>query len=992
MTGRRRVQFLVAALVVVLGACDRDSAAPSPSTARPATTSDGSEPPAATTPDEPVAPSTAPDSEPLGRTVTPLPGLLDSSDAPITDDPDAATGVLANGLTYYVRHNDQPGDKASLRLVIKAGSADELGAETGVAHFLEHMLFNGTEEFPENALIDVLRDFGAEFGPDINAYTSYDETVYELDVPNDDESVELAVDVLHEWLTAATLDEAQVVAERGVVLDEWRGSTQTVEGRLFALASEHYHAGTRYAGRDPIGTDASIEAMSPATLRGFYDTWYRPDNAAIVIVGDLDVDDTVERVEQRFDDAESRAADVPARTSPEFAPFSEPAFVLHADPDQTTVDVEVTLPIPAFDGNGTAALRTQLLDQVVFDVLVRRLSRDAAGGDAAFDEVMPGTNTFVDGLDAPALYSITDAERADDALGALLDEYERAYRFGFDTAEVDVAVESVRAGFDTLFGPDGEAQDWEVADQFVARFLYGDPAPARNVMYALVTAELDNITPEALAARFDARYTNTAPQVIISAPESQAGDVPDETAVLAEIAAAADRPLEPRATAGDLPDALMERPAPVEPEQQRRMSDDGWDLFDPIEYTYPSGARVVLIPNDIAQGEVFLQAASPGGLAMVPDDDVVDGLFAAEVMAASGAGEFGPADLDQIVSGFDVELFPDLNTYHEGWSGRAASSDVEQLLALLHLRMTATEPDAVTVRQTIQQYQPIVDDPSTDPDLAGTDALNEARYGDSPYYDVLPDPAEFATLDAEGIGRVWSDRFGDASDFVFVLAGDFDRDEVLALADAYLGTLPGSRGVEAPGNVTPPAPTAPVSVPVHAGSGATAYVEMLFTTPAERLHPADDAVAAVAASVIDARLTKVVREQFGDSYSPFSQVWTDEDPDPVVLTYVYASGAPERVAAIGETIRAELADLAGGGLTDAEFATAKAPVEEAYQYVDNGEFLSEVLRAAWDAGYDLTDYVYKHEAVAEVSLADVEAFIGEHMPVTAYAEALVTPR
>src|SRR5690606_23855816 len=133
------------------------------------------------------------------------------------------------------------------------------------AHFLEHMLFNGTEQYPENALIDVLREFGAEFGPDINAYTSYDETVYELDVPSDDSSLEAAVDVLHEWLTAAALDDAQVVAERGVVLDEWRGSTQTVDGRLFALAAEHYLAGTRYEGRDPIGTDASIEAMTPAT-------------------------------------------------------------------------------------------------------------------------------------------------------------------------------------------------------------------------------------------------------------------------------------------------------------------------------------------------------------------------------------------------------------------------------------------------------------------------------------------------------------------------------------------------------------------------------------------------------------------------------------------------------------------------------------------------------------------------------------------------------
>ena len=238
-----------------------------------------------------------------------LPGLLDTSDEQIPNDDDVRTGTLDNGLRYYVRENDRPGGRADLRLAIRAGSVNETGANTGVAHFVEHMLFNGTEQFPENELIDVLRGFGASFGADVNAYTSYDETVYSLDVPNDDESFDTALSVLEQWLSHATFDPAQVEAERGVILDEWRQSTQTADGRLFDVAQELYLAGSAYDGRDPIGTDASIQGVPQEELRQFYDDWYRPDNAAVIVVGDIDAGDVVDAIEELFGPATPRSDD-----------------------------------------------------------------------------------------------------------------------------------------------------------------------------------------------------------------------------------------------------------------------------------------------------------------------------------------------------------------------------------------------------------------------------------------------------------------------------------------------------------------------------------------------------------------------------------------------------------------------------------------------------------------------------------------------------------
>ena len=227
----------------------------------------------------------------------------DVTGLPSISEPDPAIpiGELDNGLRYLIRDNDNPGGRVEMRLAVDAGSVLEDDTQDGGAHFLEHMLFNGTEQFPENELIAVLRGFGAGFGADINAYTSYDETVYQLTMPTaDDTVVDTGLDVLEQWLSAATIDQAQVEAERGVVLDEWRGSESSSDGRIFATLEELFLAGSAYEDRDPIGTDTSIEAMDAEPLRRFYDDWYRPDNASVIVVGDIDPDVIEQGIIDRF--------------------------------------------------------------------------------------------------------------------------------------------------------------------------------------------------------------------------------------------------------------------------------------------------------------------------------------------------------------------------------------------------------------------------------------------------------------------------------------------------------------------------------------------------------------------------------------------------------------------------------------------------------------------------------------------------------------------
>src|SRR3954452_21794280 len=265
------------------------------------------------------------------------------------------------------------------------------------------------------------------------------------------------------------------------------------------------------------------------------------------------------------------------------------------------------------------------------------------------------------------------------------------------------------------------------------------------------TDMIDGVTPEALDLRFRARWHNTAPHVIISTPQDQESDMPTESDVMAMIAATPDRQLEPRDGGHELPDELMTTPAPVAPESQDHMISGGDEYFDPVEITFPNGAKVIATSNDIVQGQVSFQAASPGGSSLVADDDVVDALFAADVVTTGGVGDFNESDLEQMLADRDVSLTASITPYVDGFAGGAATSDLETLFQLVNLYMTKPRFDPVAFGQVQRNYGPVVDDPSSDPDTAGVDTLLDIRYGNEPRYTILPTPDQFATLDLGGV-------------------------------------------------------------------------------------------------------------------------------------------------------------------------------------------------------------------------------------------------
>ncbi len=908
---------------------------------------------------------------------------------PVPVDGDVTIEKLDNGLTVYIRENDSPGGEAQLRLAINAGSVLEEPDQSAVAHFLEHMLFNGTTKYPANELIDALQGFGMEFGADINAYTSHDETVYELTVPTSErDNLTAGIDILAEWLSAATLDPDQVTKERGVVLDEWRQSDASFNGRVFDKIEQLFFTGSAYEGRDPIGTDQAIEAMTPELLRRFYDRWYRPDNAAVVVVGDVDADQVMKAIKERFEPLTARG-DSPDRPVVGITPSTSPSVAVLLDPDTVDGLVELTLPVETVGISTIEANRDQTVLAMAYDMIGNRLSDDISRGTLPFTSAQVDSNGHVRPLDAPSILINTTADSAKEALASVVDEFERARRFGFGQGELDRVVASYRSATESAHESADSTQDVDFAAQYVANFLMGEPIPSADDQFRLITEVLDAVTVDDVAAAFTRRWDASAPHILIVGPEADTASYPTEADALAAMAGAADRPLEARVDEVFDATALMAAPEPVEETSVEQLADEPGVFLEPRLLTFPNGARVILNPNTIAAEAVAFGATSPGGLSLVADGDVGAAQLMPQVMQSSGLGELDPVQLEAVLADSSVEFQPYLDQTSENLTGGVATADLETLFQLINLSFTAPRFEQAAFDNSIESIRPYVDDPNSDPGLAASVAMSTARYGDLSRFRVVPTPVELDGVTLDAMQRVWGERFGPANDWVFVFSGDFDADTITDLARRYIGSLLGGGTPEKWVDLQPDAPAEPVTAEVASGTGEQAGIQLLFTGPSDG-GIVDSVMAEVLSTIASSRLTDHVREQLGATYSPAAYASIATEPDVVIETFVDVSGASEGIDKLSEVVRQDLADLQANGPTDQDLSEAVAELGRNYELFDNGTLLDMLLGAA-DDPEAIDEFLSRSQILGELTLASVGEFAKRALPVDRYIEVRVRP-
>jgi zinc protease len=664
-----------------------------------------------------------------------------------------------------------------------------------------------------------------------------------------------------------------------------------------------------------------------------------------------------------------------------------------ADPDVAEGSAQVTLPLAAAVAESVEAdYQNLILDSMAFDMIATRLGNDALRGDAPFDDAWVDSSGFVRSLDAPEIIVSADGDALEASTQAVFDEYERVRRFGFSQAEVDRVVESYRTAAQSTYDGRESRQDADFADEYVRHVLTGEPIPTADAQYDFTQVVLDRATPETIAYRFVQRLTEAAPHVLVVVPSAEAADVPDAAVFEVQAMSMRDRDLAPRPDDTGIEGDLMVAPEPVEEVSGERLSDNGMaDFVDPVALEFDNGVRVALNTNLIVEGQVAFEARSPGGLAVLADADVPAADAAGAVIGESGIATYGRVELEDFLSDKDVTLQAFIDSFTEGMFGSAATSDLETLFQLIHLSMTQPRVDPVALEQYLDDELAIASDPSINPGYAEFVTLLDARYDDPRF--LLPTVDSLNSVTAEDIDRVYRDRFGDAADFSFSFSGDFDLDEATDLARQYLGTLPSTGRVELVDYVEPAPPAGIVAEQTVAGEGEQASVALLFTAPATA-DRRDDIAAAILQEVVTARLTDVVREELGDSYSPFAFVQITGGGAPNVETYISNTTAPELLDEVVAAVTAQLDDLRASGPTEREFAAASENIGQQLVLFSNEQVNDEVLSVfadpAGNASFD--EFLEQAQWVEVIDAAEIREAASRWLPADRYIEVRVLPR
>lgn len=861
------------------------------------------------------------------------------ADSLLPTDSAVTIGKLPNGLRYYVRVNRRPEQRAELRLVVNAGSILEDSDQRGLAHFVEHMAFNGTAHFAKQELVDYIESIGMRFGPDLNAYTSFDETVYQLQVPTDSAHiVRKAFQILEDWAHAITFDTVEIRKERGVVLEEWRLG-RGADQRMLDQELPVIFRGSRYAERLPIGTPECIRQCPPEAIRRFYSTWYRPDLMAVVAVGDFDPKVIEGLIRERFGSLRATTAPrfreritVPSRTTPE-------VFVA-SDPEATSTSVSVFLLRPSSPRGTVRAWRAELLEQLAAGILNERLHELTRKANPPFIGAGAGRGDLVRTAEAFSFGAAVADSGVRLGLEAVLTELERAGRHGFTAAELDRARRELLRSLEQAYAEREKTESGSFTGQYVQHFLIGEAIPGIAFDYARAQAVLPSVSLTDLNA-LAKQWLAGAPVILVNTPEKNRAAVPSPETLLglfagvkrAEIAAYVETVSEAALVPGTLAAAVIT--------SGRRDSTAGtW------EWNFANGVRVILKPTDFKADELLLQAWSPGGFSLAPDSLLTSARFASQLISVSGVAAFSAVELQKKLAGRAVSLSPFIGSYEQGMVGQASPKDVETLLQLVYLYVTAPRLDSAAIGAWLGNFRAALANRSASPQAAFQDTLTVTLMQHHPWSRPLSSASVDEVRPAAAFD-FYRQRF--SGGFTVLLVGSFDLDAVRPLVQRYLGNLPGPRAADRPADPGIRPPTGVVERTVRKGIEPKSQTSIVFGGAA-RLSRLERSVLSAMANVLELRLREELREELGGTYSVGVNASASRVPRDEYRVSISFGSDPARADSLVRAVFAQIDTLQATGPRAADLAKVKETLIRSRETSrrENGWWLGQLVQSVRD--------------------------------------------
>lgn len=834
---------------------------------------------------------------------------------PLTNDTAVLVGELENGLTYYIRQNNEPRNRAELRLVVNAGSILEDSDQLGLAHFVEHMAFNGTKSFEAQQLVDYLESVGMRFGPDINAYTSFDETVYMLTVPTDTVAVlDTGMKILEEWAHLISFDSLEVEKERGVVLEEWRlgqGAASRMREEQFPVLMKN----SRYAERLPIGTPESIRTFDAADLRRFYEDWYRPDLMAVVAVGDFDPVLMEALIIERFSGL--TMPEDPRRRQVFTVPSHEETRVsIATDPEAAQSTVTLYLKKKPTVWTTENDYRNWIIESLAGGMFTSRLSEITQRPESPFLGISSFHGRFIRPLSAYILTVRVPESGVRVGLEALLRESRRVQQHGFTATELEREKSEILRGMEKRFAERTNTRSSGYAADYTSHFLYGGRLVDAEKEFEMYTGFLPQITLAEVSSAAEDWIRDENRVVMVSAPPQDSFALPGESELLAIINSEGSENLMAYADSISNEPLVQQLPAPGDIVQR-----DSTPAIGIYEWTLGNGARVLLKPTDFKEDEILFSARSPGGTSLVGDADYIAALTATAVTQVAGIGQMDAIELRKHLAGRVVGVGADIGQLHESVSGAASRQDLETMFKLVYLKFTAPRVDSAAFLAYKQHAQAALENRSASPETVFGDSVRLTLAQNHPRAQP-PSSAMFDRLDLERSLEIYRHHFADASDFTFYIVGSFTPDEVEPLVKQYLATLPSTHASKGWRDVGIRAPSGVVEKVVYKGMEPKARTQIVFhgslDFSLQNLH----ALSALA-DVLRIRLRESLREDLSGTYGVQVSASGWRDPRPEYRITVSFGAEPHRLEDLVQVTFAELDSLRANGPSASDLLKVK---------------------------------------------------------------------
>ena len=893
------------------------------------------------------------------------------------------TGKLSNGFTYYIRHNEEPKNKVVMYLVTKAGSILETDDQQGLAHFMEHMSFNGTKHFPKGRLVDYLERSGVRFGADLNAYTSYDETVYQLPLPTDKPGVvDNGIQIMRDWAHEATLDPREIDAERGVVLEEKRlgkGAGERMREQYFPVMLNE----ARYSKRLPIGIDSVLNNFRPETIRRFYHDWYRPDLQALIIVGDIDVNQMEQTVKVKFGDLKNPVNEKP-RTMYTIPINGKNHFMVVTDKEATSTGMQLFYLHKAPSLHTAADYRNMLIRNLFNQMMGFRIRELSIRTDRPFRDAGVSISGFMGGLD----YFSVEVGAKQGALEAgvlpVLREVERVRRYGFTASELQRAEQQMLSQMESGLSEKDKTQSQSFVSEYVQYFLKGDASPGIDKEYELTRAFLKEITLADFITLVKEYMPATNRNILITAPEKEKADLPDEARVLGWLASIQQEDLQSYQDGMDGKSLFSTQPV------AGRIIDEQKDtVLNTTTLTLSNGVKVVLKATDFRNNEIDFTGFSDGGTSLYSDADYQSAANSVHAMTSGGVGNLDNIQLGKYLTGKQASAFPFINERYQGFRGSAEPKDLATALQLVYAYSTQPRVNAGLFKTSLDIVRSNLVNRANDPGTVFQDTM-AAVLSNYNVRRMTVTPEKLDQINFDRAVAIARERFSDASGLTFVFVGNINIDSIRPLLEKYLGSLPATHKNEAAVDLNIHITEGHIEKTMYRGVEPRASVELVFSGP-YRIGLENNLNMGALKEVLQIRMIQRLRESESGVYSPHVNASMTKYPETCSMTISFECG-PQNVEKLIAAAQEEINKIKASGPSQVNIDKFKAQDKEVLKgELKSNEYWLGYLSRHLQYKDDIFQILSYDKIIEKVTTASVQAAANEYLNGKNYIRLVLMP-